>query len=97
MRKRHFLAAAAVLAVCMALLSAPVTAFATGPGDDYGDIEDEGQEPGEQRKQGKQLRRLIHPEFGRWQLRYGRFLGQQPGIPRHFAGDFKSRFFSECL
>ena len=48
MRKRHFLAAAAVLAVCMALLSAPVTAFATGPGDDYGDIEDEGQEPGEQ-------------------------------------------------
>ena len=39
MRKRHFLAAAAVLAVCMALLSAPVTAFATGPGDDYGDID----------------------------------------------------------
>lgn len=48
MKKRHFLAAAAVLAVCMALLSAPVTAFATGPGDDYEDIEDEGQEPGEQ-------------------------------------------------
>lgn len=48
MRKKHFLALAAALAVAMALLSAPMAAFATGPGDGYEDTADDDQEAGEQ-------------------------------------------------
>lgn len=48
MRKRRFLALAAALAVGMTLLSAPMAAFATEPGDDYEDISGDEPEEGEQ-------------------------------------------------
>lgn len=48
MRKKRFLAIAAALAVSMAFLSMPTAALATEPGEDYGDIADDGQEAGEQ-------------------------------------------------